>query len=237
MNSSIELSQLKQLEKRYSQRNVQRWRMTLLRARLRFNLSLVRIFRRTLAVSVAILALLLGWPLWLFLACAIKLTDGGSILYWQRRVGYRGQLFDFPKFRSMVINAEALQAALTNQHQDNHTFKLLRDPRITWIGRIIRRFSLDEFPQLWCVLKGEMTLVGPRPPLPQEVAQYGLYARQRLEVQPGLTCIWQVSGRAEVAFAGQLEMDLAYIRQRSLKLDVVILLQTIPAVLFGRGAY
>jgi lipopolysaccharide/colanic/teichoic acid biosynthesis glycosyltransferase len=237
MNTPLELSQLKLLEKRYSQINIQRWRVRLLRGRFHLRLQVTRTVRRAWDISAAVMALLLAWPVWLCIAVAIKLTDGGPIFHWQRRVGYRGQLFDFPKFRSMVINAEALQSALANQHQDSHTFKLAHDPRVTWIGRWIRRLSLDEFPQLWCVLKGEMTLVGPRPPLPKEVALYGLYARQRLEIKPGLTCIWQVSGRSEVAFMGQLEMDLDYIRRRSLALDIRILLKTIPAVVFGRGAY
>ncbi|MCB5197195.1 sugar transferase [Deefgea salmonis] len=237
MNSPLELSELKLLEKRYSRLAIKRWRVRLLRARLRLSLYLVRFVRRAWDTSAVVMALLFAWPVWLCIACAIKLTDGGPVLYWQRRVGYRGELFDFPKFRSMVVNAESLQSALASQHQDSYTFKLARDPRVTWIGRLIRRLSLDEFPQLWCVLKGEMTLVGPRPPLPKEVAQYGLYARQRLEIKPGLTCIWQVSGRAEVAFMGQLEMDLDYIRRRSLALDMRILLKTIPAVVFGRGAY
>jgi len=137
------------------------------------------------------------------------------------------------------MNAEKLKDALLAQSdlKDSVTFKMKRDPRVTWIGRIIRKFSIDELPQLWCVLKGDMTLVGPRPPVPREVAAYTLADRRRLDVTPGLTCFWQVSGRSDIAFPQQVQLDVQYIESQSLWVDFVVLLKTIPAVLLGKGAY
>ena len=139
----------------------------------------------------------------------------------------------------MVVNADSLKDELLeqNDHQNGVTFKMKEDPRVTPIGRIIRRFSLDEFPQFWCVLKGDMSLVGPRPPVPREVALYSLADRQRLTVLPGLTCIWQVEGRGEIPFPQQVLMDRDYIYRRSLMFDLELLFKTVPAVLGGRGAY
>jgi lipopolysaccharide/colanic/teichoic acid biosynthesis glycosyltransferase len=178
-------------------------------------------------------------PLLLAIAIVITLADGGPPLYWQRRVGYGGREFWFPKFRSMRVDADRLQGALRRyaDHSASLTFKMRRDPRLTAIGRPLRTFSLDELPQLWCVLRGEMSMVGPRPPLPEEVAQYSETARRRLHVRPGLTCIWQVSGRSDIPFASQVVLDLHYIRHQSLWLDLKLVLLTIPAVLSGRGAY
>lgn len=195
--------------------------------------------KRLLDASVALAALLALSPLFGCVALAIKLTDGGPILFWQTRVGQWGKEFAFPKFRSMVVNAEELKARLAplNHHKAGVTFKMKNDPRITWIGRIIRKFSIDEFPQLVCVLHGAMSLVGPRPPLPEEVAYYTLLDRRRLDVKPGLTCIWQVSGRSDIAFPQQVELDVQYIQSQSLWLDLVLLLKTVPAILSGRGAY
>ena len=124
-----------------------------------------------------------------------------------------------------------------NDLKEGVTFKIKRDPRITWIGRILRKTSMDELPQLWCVLKGEMSLVGPRPPLPEEVSLYILQDRSRLDVTPGLTCIWQVSGRSEIPFSSQVKLDREYIESQSFWLDLKLLLKTIPAVILGRGAY
>jgi lipopolysaccharide/colanic/teichoic acid biosynthesis glycosyltransferase len=187
--------------------------------------------------SALLLALLL--PLFAVVAAVIKLTDGGPVLFWQTRVGRWGREFAFPKFRSMVPNAEELLPELLwqNDHRDGIVFKMKNDPRVTWIGRILRKFSIDELPQLWCVLKGDMSLVGPRPPLPREVARYTASDRRRLEVLPGLTCIWQVSGRSLIPFPKQLEMDVEYIENQSLWLDIKLLFQTIPAILLPRGAY
>lgn len=178
-------------------------------------------------------------PLFALVAIAIKLTDGGPVLFWQARVGQWGREFPFPKFRSMVINAERLKDQLlaSNDHKNGITFKMKRDPRVTWIGRIIRKLSIDELPQLWCVLAGTMSLVGPRPPLPREVSRYTLRDRRRLDVKPGLTCIWQVSGRGDIPFERQVELDVQYIESQSVWLDVVLLLKTAPAILIGKGAY
>ncbi len=199
-----------------------------------------KLAKRCLDVGLVALALLLLAPLLAAVAVLIRLGDGGPALYWQRRVGLDGVEFDFPKFRSMWVDSDATRSLLqqANQHGgEGVTFKMRDDPRITRVGRFIRRFSIDELPQLWCVLKGQMSLVGPRPPLPSEVARYSLSDRQRLSVKPGLTCIWQVSGRSEIAFEGQVLLDLEYIRNPSLKADLWLLIKTLPAVLHGRGAY
>lgn len=199
-----------------------------------------RAAKRALDLLVVVPALLLLMPLFAMVALAIRLHDGGPALFWQRRVGRDGIEFAFPKFRSMRVDAEAVRQQLlqANQHgAQGVTFKMKRDPRITPIGRLIRRTSIDELPQLWCVLRGTMSLVGPRPPLVGEVVRYAPTDRQRLLVTPGLTCIWQVNGRSEVPFAQQVEMDLDYIRKPSLWADVRLLLKTLPAVIRGRGAY
>jgi lipopolysaccharide/colanic/teichoic acid biosynthesis glycosyltransferase len=179
-------------------------------------------------------------PLCLLVAAMIKLTDSGPVLFWQQRVGSGGVLFNFPKFRSMVTDAEALQAFLErdNKHgAEGVTFKIEKDPRITRLGRFIRRHSIDEIPQLWCVVKGDMSLVGPRPATPREVAKYDSWQRGRLQAKPGLTGLWQVSGRSDLTFREQVELDLQYIRSQGLLLDLKIILLTIPAVLTGHGAY
>jgi len=178
-------------------------------------------------------------PLFGLIALAIKASDGGSVLFAQTRVGRGGKEFRFYKFRSMVPDADGLKQDLMEQnHLDGDLkFKLADDPRLTRVGRWLRKTSLDELPQLWNVLRGDMGLVGPRPPVPSEVALYTSYQLRRLCVRPGLTCIWQVSGRSELPFDAQVEMDLEYIRRRSLYLDLTLLIRTIPAVFFMRGAY
>lgn len=196
--------------------------------------------KRAIDVLGAVLGLVLLAPLFAAVAAAIKATDGGPVLFWQARVGRHARTFRFPKFRSMAIDAEARRADLMADNRHGAaavTFKMRRDPRVTAIGRIIRKLSIDELPQLWLVLTGEMSLVGPRPPLPSEVDRYRAADRRRLEVKPGLTCTWQVSGRADIPFEDQLRLDLEYIHSRSLLLDVRLLLRTVPAVLLGRGAY
>lgn len=198
------------------------------------------VIKRLLDLCVVIPLLLVLSPIFLIIAALIKLTDGGEVFYMSTRVGKWGREFPFPKFRSMVVNAAAIKAQLQaeNVHgADGITFKMKRDPRVTWIGRFMRRFSVDELPQLWCVLVGQMTLVGPRPPIPREVAQYTLAERRRLDVTPGLTCIWQVSGRSDIPFPEQAKLDVTYIESQSLWLDLCLLLKTIPAVLSWRGAY
>lgn len=195
--------------------------------------------KRTVDVTAAGLAIALLSPFTLLIAGAIKLTDGGPVFYWQTRVGRHGAPFRFPKFRTMCVNSDALMASLLakNQHGDGVTFKMRDDPRITRVGKWLRRFSLDEMPQLWCVLTGQMSLVGPRPPVPREVALYSVADRIRLEATPGLTCIWQVSGRSDIPFEGQVVLDREYVVRRSLWLDLRLLARTVPAVITGRGAY
>jgi len=195
--------------------------------------------KRILDITISALLLVVLMPLLLAITLLIKFTDGGSVLFLQVRVGKGGKKFLFPKFRSMRINAEEEQNALfnLNVHKNNLTFKVKNDPRITWIGYYIRKWSIDELPQLWCVIKGDMSLVGPRPPIPSEVEQYNLTEKHRLDVLPGLTCIWQVSGRSDIPFAKQVELDMQYIEQQSIWLDIKLLIKTIPAVLSGKGAY
>jgi lipopolysaccharide/colanic/teichoic acid biosynthesis glycosyltransferase len=200
---------------------------------------LYAVLKRSIDVIAASCALIVFAPLFAITALLIKAHDGGPVLFWQTRVGKWGETFRFPKFRSMVTNAEALKHKLAQQNQHTHgvTFKLQRDPRVTPIGRFLRRFSIDEMPQLWCVLVGHMSLVDPRPALVDEVNQYTIDERQRLDVKPGLTCIWQVSGRADIAFPEQVALDVAYIERRTLREDIKLILKTIPAVFSGRGAY
>ncbi len=196
--------------------------------------------KRALDVGGAAAAVTVFGPVFVATAAAIKLEDGGPILFKQKRVGRGGQLFDMYKFRSMVPNAEALKAKLEekNQHgSDGVTFKIKNDPRITKIGAFIRRYSVDELPQFFNVLQGDMSLVGPRPALPKEVAQYKASHLRRLRVRPGITCLWQVGGRSQIDFEGQVRLDLEYIASESMKTDLILLLKTIPAVLRGDGAY
>lgn len=196
--------------------------------------------KRLLDFFASLFGLILLAPLFLLVAIAIKTTSKGPVFYWQKRVGWDCKEFDFPKFRSMRTDSDAVRQQLlaTNQHgADGVTFKMKNDPRVTGIGRFIRKYSIDELPQLWCVLTGEMSLVGPRPPLPSEVARYSKEQKMRLMAIPGLTGIWQVSGRSEIPFEEQFAMDMNYIMNYSLRLDIRILLKTIPAVLKSKGAY
>lgn len=195
--------------------------------------------KRVMDIFISALMIILGSPFFFLVAGLIKATDGGPIFFRQTRVGQGGRKFQMLKFRSMVIDAENRKDALAkmNRHSGDITFKAVNDPRVTLIGRLVRKTSVDEIPQLWNVLKGDMSLVGPRPPLPHEVAQYGTMERKRLEVKPGLTCLWQVAGRSDLPFSHQVVLDIDYIRNRSIVLDIEILMRTIPAVLSGRGAY
>jgi exopolysaccharide biosynthesis polyprenyl glycosylphosphotransferase len=177
-------------------------------------------------------------PLLLLIALAIKLDSAGPVLYRQQRVGKDGRPFSMFKFRSMCRDAEQLQEELSDHNEaTGPLFKIRRDPRVTRIGSVLRRWSLDELPQLLNVLRGDMSLVGPRPPLPTEVEQYEEWQLGRLRAVPGLTGLWQVSGRSEVPFHDMVRLDLHYIRNWSLALDLEILMRTIPAVLTNRGAY
>lgn len=195
--------------------------------------------KRLVDVTLSAICLLALAPVLAAIALAIRLADGAPVIHWQLRVGHRGRPFWFPKFRSMSVGAEDLHESLReqNDHAGSITFKMRRDPRITRLGRILRTLSLDELPQLWSVLRGDMSLVGPRPPLPCEVDEYTPRQRRRLEVKPGLTCVWQVSGRSRIPFERQVELDIEYIERQSLGLDLALLLKTIPAVVSCRGAY
>src|ERR1041385_8802273 len=194
--------------------------------------------KRALDIAVSSVLLLLGSPFFLLIGALIKL-DGGPVFFVQKRVGRHGRVFKMYKFRSMCLDAEQRLRDLLaqNQHKDGVTFKLKDDPRITRVGKWLRKFSLDELPQLFNVLIGDMSLVGPRPPVPGEVEKYSLAHRRRLAIKPGLTCLWQVSGRAEIDFSGQVELDVDYIENLSFWMDLKILARTVPAVLSGKGAY
>lgn len=200
--------------------------------------ALYAVCKRAIDIFISLTAVLFLSPIIAIAGITVKLYDGGPFLFSQIRVGKSGREFRCFKFRSMIVNAEALRSVLLdqNEHSDQRTFKIMNDSRITLPGRILRRFSIDELPQLINVLRGDMSIVGPRPPLPSEVALYSAYDFQRLAVKPGLTCIWQVSGRSRLAFPSQVKMDLEYIRSRSVTTDIGIILKTIPAVLSGDGA-
>jgi len=194
--------------------------------------------KRAMDLGLVLMGAVVVLPVFVGIAAAIKLSSEGPVFFVQRRVGRNGKSFGMIKFRSMFIDAEAQRAALVVQSdRQGICFKIKNDPRVTPIGRILRRLSLDELPQLLNVLRGEMSLVGPRPALPDEVAAYPSYARERLDVLPGLTGSWQVSGRADLSFAQMVDLDIAYARRGSLMADLRILYRTIGAVLSGRGAY
>jgi len=216
-----------------------RWR---LRCKLGFwelGLRSLYAFKRLVDILCSLLALILLTPVFLVIMLFILLEDGRPFFFVQQRVGLNGRIFPFYKFRSMVKNAEQLKDQLARQNEsgDGVIFKMKRDPRITRIGGFLRRFSVDEFPQFFNVLKGDLAIVGPRPPVPREVAQYTLEDRKRLHVKPGLTCLWQIQGRSEIPFKEQVRLDLQYIQSQSLRKDFMIMLKTVPAVLLGRGAY
>lgn len=193
--------------------------------------------KRALDVIVSLAMLVLLSPLLLAVAIAIKITSPGPVLFSQERVGMNKRKFKLYKFRSMVVDAEKRKAELAALNEmDGPVFKIKNDPRITKVGRFIRKTSVDEFPQLWNVLKGEMSLVGPRPPLPSEVDQYEWLDRRRLSIKPGITCLWQVGGRNNLSFEEWMKLDRFYCEHWSFWLDIKILLKTIPVVLFGKGA-
>lgn len=197
-----------------------------------------RAAKRALDIVVSAPLLVVLSPLLAAIAMAVKLGDGGPVLYRWRVVGRGGRPFTSYKFRSMVVNADELKPALEAANEmSGPVFKMRVDPRITRVGRVLRRFSLDELPQLWSVLRDDLSLVGPRPPLQTEYARFTDRQRAKLAVKPGITCLWQVSGRNEITdFDEWLRLDLEYIERWSLRLDLAILLRTIPAVLSGRGA-
>jgi exopolysaccharide biosynthesis polyprenyl glycosylphosphotransferase len=189
-----------------------------------------------LAVGSAILVLLA--PVVPVVALMIRLDSPGPVFYRQKRVGRSGRPFDFFKFRSMYVDADRRQEELeTLNEQEGPIFKIKSDPRITPVGKFLRRSSMDEIPQIFNVLRGEMSVVGPRPQLPAEVARYQPWHRQRLAVKPGITCLWQISGRSHIGFDEWMRLDVEYLRTRGLRTDLVIFLKTVPAVMARRGAY
>jgi len=200
---------------------------------------LTMFIKRLFDVAVSCMMLVLLIPVFAITALCIVLESRGPVFYSQTRVGTDGRHFRFFKFRSMVVGAHNIKEELLkhNESKDGVLFKMKKDPRVTRVGRFIRKFSIDELPQLFNVLIGDMSLVGPRPATPDEVAQYTLEQRKRLHAVPGITCIWQVSGRSEIPFEKQVQLDIEYIRSTSLMSDLIILLKTIPAVLSGKGAY
>jgi lipopolysaccharide/colanic/teichoic acid biosynthesis glycosyltransferase len=194
--------------------------------------------KRILDIVAASFLLILSFIPFLIIALFIKLTSKGPVLYRSERIGINGKPFLFPKFRSMNIGADQkLSDLLTDNEKDGPIFKMKKDPRITWIGRYLRRYSLDELPQLFCVLTGEMSMVGPRPPIRREVEQYDDHVMRRLSVKPGMSCYWQVMGRSDLSFAEMVELDLKYADEMSLKTDLKIICLTPKAVLSGKGAY
>ncbi len=193
--------------------------------------------KRVIDIIGSSVGLLLASPLLIATAIAVKWTSEGPVLFGQVRAGRNGRKFTMYKFRSMVANAEALRAKLQHLNEmDGPVFKIKHDPRITKVGRFVRKTSIDELPQLFNVLLGDMSLVGPRPPLPSEVEQYEAWQRRRLSVRPGLTGLWQVSGRNQIDFDEWMQLDLRYIDTWSLWLDIKIILKTVPVVLFHKGA-
>ena len=191
------------------------------------------ISKRAIDIIGAGSGLLLLSPVIAIVACAVKFTSKGPVFFSQKRVGKNGELFDMYKFRSMVVNAEELKEKLAHQNEmSGPMFKMKDDPRVTKVGKFIRKTSLDELPQLWNVLKGDMSLVGPRPSLPKEVAQFEKWMYKRLSVKPGLTCFWQVSGRNNIDFEDWMKLDIKYVDERNIWIDIKLIFKTVR-VLFG----
>lgn len=232
---------IEELHKRYGQSSSRRakWRYWRKKYSWLAVVALVTTLKRIFDIVISGILVIFLSPLFFVISILIKMTDPGPVLYVSNRVGKWGKEFRFPKFRTMTLNADKRQKELQkfNAFESDIKFKMKNDPRITSFGRILRKTSMDELPQLWCVLKGDMSLVGPRPPLPKEVAMYTIEQRKRLDVTPGITCFWQVSGRSELSFEQQVKLDVQYIESQSFWLDIKLLLKTIPAVLFGKGAY
>ncbi|MBE3072474.1 MAG: sugar transferase, partial [Acidobacteria bacterium] len=199
---------------------------------------LLLLIRRAFDIVIAVVALVVLSPAFLAIAIAIKVTSpGGPVIFRQLRAGLHGRRFYMLKFRSMIPEADALKASLEPYNEmEGPAFKMSNDPRVTAFGRILRRTSLDELPQFWNVLRGEMSYVGPRPVPVEETMRYEPWQRRRLSMKPGITCLWQITGRSEVRFEDWMRLDLEYIDNWSLWLDLKIALRTIPAVLLGKGA-
>ncbi len=193
--------------------------------------------KRILDVAISIVALVILSPFLVLIGALVRFTSSGPAVFKQVRCGLNGRRFVFYKFRSMCDGAEALKAGLAEHNEREIVFKIADDPRLTPVGKWLRKFSIDEWPQLWNVLKGDMSLVGPRPAVPEEVEQYKRWQRRRLRMRPGLTCLWAISGRDAIDFETWMKMDMQYIDQWSLGLDWRIILRTIPSVITGRGAH
>jgi lipopolysaccharide/colanic/teichoic acid biosynthesis glycosyltransferase len=198
---------------------------------------LYEVVKRGLDMIIAASFLVVALPVWCAAALLVRLTSPGPVLFRQVRSGRNGRPFVCFKFRTMIADAEQRRDQLLRINEmSGPVFKVKRDPRITWVGAVLRKTSVDELPQLLNVLRGDMSLVGPRPALPSEVERYSPRQRQRLLVKPGLTCLWQISGRNLIDFDRWIELDIEYVRRRGLLFDLSILVQTIPAVISGRGA-
>lgn len=196
-------------------------------------LKFYEIYKRIIDIIGAGSGLILLSPVIAIVACAVKFTSKGPIFFSQKRVGKNGKIFNIYKFRSMVVNAEELKEKLAHQNEMSGTmFKMKDDPRVTKVGKFIRKTSLDELPQLWNVLKGDMSLVGPRPSLPKEVKQFEKWMYKRLTVKPGLTCYWQVSGRNNIDFEDWMKLDISYVEDRNIWIDIKLIFKTV-GVLFG----
>lgn len=196
------------------------------------------LLKRSFDIVVSALALIMIFPLMLIIGLLIKITSPGPVFYVSRRCGKKGKVFKFYKLRTMVKDADRMREELRHLDEtDGPVFKIRKDPRVTGLGRFLRRYSLDELPQLWNVLKGDMSLVGPRPPTPEEVEEYHDWQLKRLEIRPGMTCLWQVKGRSDLSFREWMKLDLFYIENWSFWLDIKILFLTFLAVFRGKGAY
>lgn len=195
--------------------------------------SFYEVIKRLIDIVCSFLGVLVLSPLFIIIAIIIKMTSKGPVFFSQKRVGKNGKEFDMYKFRSMVVNAEELKEKLAAKNEmSGPMFKMKDDPRVTKVGKFIRKTSIDELPQLWNVLKGDMSLVGPRPSLPKEVAQFEDWMYKRLEVKPGLTCYWQVSGRNNIDFEDWMKLDIRYVEERNFWIDIKLIFKTV-GVLFG----
>lgn len=195
--------------------------------------SLYEVIKRLIDIACSFLGVIVLSPLFIIIAIIIKITSKGPVFFSQKRVGKNGKEFNMYKFRSMVVNAEELKEKLAAKNEmSGPMFKMKDDPRVTKVGKFIRKTSIDELPQLWNVLKGDMSLVGPRPSLPKEVAQFENWMYKRLEVKPGLTCYWQVSGRNNIDFEDWMKLDIKYVNERSTWIDIKLIFKTV-GVLFG----
>lgn len=194
--------------------------------------------KRVFDIIASLTGLIILSPVLLITSIAIKIEDKGPVIFSQERVGRNGKTFKMYKFRSMYTNAEEILKELKDLNEaDGPVFKMKNDPRITKVGRFIRKYSIDELLQLINIIRGDMSVVGPRPALPKEVAEYDEFAKQRLLVKPGLSCYWQISGRSDIGFEQWMKLDVKYIKEMGILTDLKIILLTIPAVLKGEGSY